>query len=66
MAVEEKLLLEQSKVKQLEIELEKFKKSSTMIDDTKPEPNARENGSTGSEQPSASIKARIHCLFYGP
>ena len=53
-------MLEQSKVKQLKIELEKLKKSSTIIDDREREPNARENDSIRSENPSVSVKEGIH------
>ena len=63
MAFEEKLLVEQSKNNQLQLELEKLKSSITLNDDRKSESDARET------VPFASVKAGIHELTtkpYGP
>ena len=59
MAFEEKLLVEQSKNNQLQLELEKLKSSITLNDDRKSESDARETVPTRAE-PSASLKAGIH------
>ena len=53
MALQEKLLVEQSNVKQLRLELEKLKKSSIIIIDGESEPDAI-TVSTKTEQASVS------------
>ena len=68
MALEEKLLVEQSKNTQLQLEVEKLKSSITldhesMVHDREIESGAIETLSTRTEQPSASIKAGIHVLI---
>ena len=64
MALQEKLLVEQSKFKQLRLELEKLKKSSIMIIDGESEPGAI-TVSTKTEQASVS-KERMHEPLYEP
>ena len=63
MALEEKLLVEQSKNTQLQLEVEKLKSSITLNDDRESESGAMETVPTRTEQPSASIKAGIHGLI---
>ena len=67
-ALEETLLVEQFKNTQLQLELEKFKTSTTLNDDRESESDATETVLTKAE-PSASVKAGIHELTnrpYGP
>ena len=63
MALEEKLLVEQSKNTQLQLEVEKLKSSITLNDDRESESGAMEIVPTRTEQPSAYIKAGIHDLI---
>ena len=60
MALEEKLLVEQSKNTQLQLEVEKLKSVNA---DRESESDAMETLPTRTEQPSASIKPGIHVLI---
>ena len=61
MALEEMLLVEQFKVKNLQLELEKLKTSITLNDDREFESDSTETVPVRAE-PSASLKAGIHEL----
>ena len=59
MALEEKLLVEKSKVAPLQLELGKLKTSTTLNDDRESESGAMETASTRTGQSSESVKAGI-------
>ena len=66
MALEEQLLVEQSKNKQLELQLEQLKNPTESNDDREPESITRKSVSTRPEGDSALAKDRINRLIKGP
>ena len=66
MALEEQLLVEQSKNKQLELQLEQLKTPTESNDDREPEAIARKSVSIRQELGSAVIKVGINKLINGP
>ena len=63
MALEEKLLVEKSKVTPLQLELGNLKTSTTLSDDRESESGAMETAPTTAGQPSESVKAGMKHEF---
>ena len=63
MALEEKLLVEQSKVAPLQLELGKLKTSTTLNDDRGSESGAMETATTKTGQPNESVKVGMKHAF---
>ena len=64
--MEEQLLVEQSKNKMLELQLEQLKTPTESNDDREPESITRKSVSTRPEGGSALVKDRINRLIKGP